>query len=267
MISLTLILVILVAIAAFFIFFKLLRGALKILGIAVFVLLFISMIFGILIYLDVAKLKGSLGKEQTMLLVHNGDVAAGFKYGESDDRVLDSSGLGLFNKDQIADADSMLKSDDFSKLNSTGLIVIVQSGYFYNKSLQVTDDLNITLNEDDVNSLFSCTQLNSCTNILVGAAARSNSESGSADKSFIKNLDSSFSDDLDVRNKAFYNLFAQETLKTKGVFILTGAREGMVQVYPELISLKLIKFVPRSFMKIMPGLNGGLIAAADVENV
>ncbi len=252
MISITIILVLIIAVVAFFIFFKILRGFLKALGVVVLLLLFVSMVLGFFVYLDAGKIKGSIGKEQTILLSHKGNIVAGFKYGQSQDKVLDTGGLGLFSRDQISVADAALQADNLSNLNKEGLIVIIDSSYFYNKSLKITDALNITLDESAVNALFGCSELKSCTDVLVAAA-------GSKDESFAIKLENSFNDDLDVKNKVFYNLFAEETTKTKGTFLLTGVRTNKIQIYPELMTLKIIKFVPSSVLKLMPGLNDKLL--------
>jgi hypothetical protein len=84
-----------------------------------------------------------------------------------------------------------------------------------------------------INSIFNCDQLDDCTKILTDKQP-----------SLKKQIESSFENPQDLKNKLFFNMFAQVTKETKGKFIITGVKDNKIVVYPELTTLKLIQFVP-----------------------
>jgi hypothetical protein len=243
MITLTIIIAVVIAIIAFFVFFKLMKGFLKALGMVFLLLLFVMVVLGIIVYVDVARLKGSMEKEQVILLRHNGSIVAGFMYGQDQQKVLQTGSLGLFTAEQVSAADAAVKSGDPGGINPGGITLVMESSRYYNKSLMLVKDNYALLDEAAVKTIFGCAELAECTDALAEKA----------DPRIRKTIAASFEDVQDMKNKVFFNLFAEETLDTRGTFIIPAIRHGEAQVYPSLLTLRLLKAIPESIFSRLPG--------------
>jgi hypothetical protein len=238
MITLSIILVLLVLGLAFFVFFKLLRGVVKAVIAVLFLVLFVIGILGILIYLDIAKVKSGFNEDQTVLLSHKGAIVAGFVYSNSQDKILESDRLQPLDQSRLTDISNIVSSGNFEK--DKGFIIIVDSSHFYDKTVELAKGESINLSEKLINDIFSCEELKDCTKILSSAAPELKPQ-----------IENSFEDALDVKNKLFFNLFVQETKDTKGTFLIKGIKEEQISVYPELTTLKLINVIPEKLFNLV----------------
>jgi hypothetical protein len=238
MITISIILVLVVLALAFYVFFKLLRGVVKAVIAVLFLVLFVAAIFGAVIYIDVVKLKGSFSADQTLLLSDRGSIVAGFVYANNpDSKILETTDIVMLSAQELDDISRKLNGGDYEKESGKGLTLVIDDSYFQDKSVELVANKSIMLNMQTINAIFTCDKLTSCEKILTDAAP-----------DLKKQIAASFEDAQDVKNKLFFNLFIQETSKTKGAFLITGIREDKITVYPELTTLKLIKVIPDSII-------------------
>lgn len=234
MIALTVILVAVVLALAFFVFLKLLKTVFKAVFAVMLLLLFVIAVFGIVLYIDYVKLKGTFEEDQLILLSHDEKIVAGFIFSnDRDTEVLESDRLNLLSREEIIQMNEDLADEDYKKDYEHGLTVVLESSYFIGKSVELVKGKSIIINESIAEGVFSCTKLSNCTAVLVNAAP-----------DIKKQIENSFEDEQDVKNKLFFNLFVQETKETKGTFLVTAIKDGTVTVYPEILTLKLIKMLP-----------------------
>ncbi|MFA6072830.1 MAG: hypothetical protein WC758_01850 [Candidatus Woesearchaeota archaeon] len=239
MISITIILVLLVFALAFFIFFKVLRGAIKALMAIFFLILFVTLVLGVLIYIDINKIKGSFNDDQIVLLTHKGEVVSGIQFLNSKNtEILQSQKYNLLDYETLTNINDQLKKNTYESNSGEIITIIIDSSYLINTSVMITDSINITLDDKLLDDVFSCTELKDCTRPLKNAAPE------------LKNsLDSSFDDAQDVKNKLFFNIFAQKITESKGIFVINGIKEKKITIYPQLTTLKIINFIPAGFFK------------------
>jgi len=231
MITLNILFIVVALVLAFFIFFKLLRSVLKALMFVLFLCLFVVGILGILVYLDVGKVKSSFGNGQTALLTQDGTIVAGFTYSDNTNEVLQSDKLNLMTEDELSAIDDKIKKGTYTGEES--LTLIISSSEFYDSTVDLLNGNNVVLDEKMINKIFSCTSKDSCVNTL--------SEQTPALK---KQIAASFDNEQDLKNKLFFNLFTEKTKDSKGKFIITGIKNNNITIYPELTTLKLVKIVP-----------------------
>ncbi|MGV8168846.1 MAG: hypothetical protein ACP5N3_02215 [Candidatus Nanoarchaeia archaeon] len=257
MIGLNIIFIIIALIVAFFLFFRLLKSAIKALLFILFLVLFVAGILGFLVYLDVGKVRGSFENGQTALLIHEGDIVAGFTYSDNPNEVLQADKLELLSKTKLDDIDSALKKGSYSGEDS--FTILIQSDYFAGKDVELMDNYKVTLDNNSIDEVFSCEELNDCISALVDAAP-----------ALKKQIASSFEDEQELKNKLFFAVFTQETKASKGSFLVSGIKENQIMVYPQLTTIKLLKFVPDKFInnalsKVSAGAEdeGNVTASAD----
>lgn len=237
MVAVSIILVILVILLAFFLFFKLLRGVLKAAIAVISLLLFVSAILGVIIYFDIAKVKKNFNEEQTILLAHKGEIVAGFSYDNSEDeKILQNTKTALFENEKLASFNSELADGDYSP--EKGMTMVIDSSYFKDKSLELIDGVSITLTDEFIDNLLTCNDDDDCIDLMSEKVP-----------SLQKQIEASFEDEQDMKNKIFFNLFVEESKNTKGTFLISGLKEDQIKIYPELSSLKIIKMVPEKFFK------------------
>ncbi|MGV8161723.1 MAG: hypothetical protein ACP5N2_00140 [Candidatus Nanoarchaeia archaeon] len=235
MIGLNILLIIAALIIAFFLFFKLLKNTIKALIFVLFLALFVIAVLGFLVYLDIGKVKGSYEKGQTVLLLHDESIVAGFIYEENPNEILQSNKLELLDENTISSI-----SDSFRKGSYAGeetLTIIMQSSYFIGKSVELAEGYNLILTKENINTLFSCNDVDKCITPLIDAAP-----------SLKRQISSSFEDEQDLKNKLFFSAFNQESKNSKGAFILYAIKNNQMIVYPSLTTLKLVQMIPNSFI-------------------
>jgi hypothetical protein len=239
MLAIQIILIVIVLVLAFYIFFKLLKTVLKAIFAVFLLILFVTAVFGAVIYIDATKMKGRMDADQTVLLSHNGNLSAGFIFSSGKRDVLDTTSIEQLSTIELAELQEKITDENYGDDIDRGLTLVIDSSYFVGKTIELEED-NIMINKTFNDDVLECNKLDLCIKIFTAAAPS------------IKNdITESFEDKTiqEIKNGYFFKLFTKEVSETKGTFLVNAVKDNSITIYPELTTIKLIKILPTRLIK------------------
>lgn len=225
--AIQLILIILVLLLVFFLAFKLFKGLIKALFSVGIILVLLLLVVGFVIYSDISSLNKGLKEDKVFIILHDAQFVTAFSVKE--DLSLSRVVFGeVYESLSVDVVDSLLeKYNDDSFSEEDGLVLLLNNDLFFNKSSSVLDD--VVFSEE---LLINLVESNSLEEVEV----------------FFGDFDfftqSQFLSVYDLRNKVYFELLKSEMKSSKGKFLVEGLKSKDVVVRPELLSSKLLNFVP-----------------------
>jgi hypothetical protein len=235
MLAIQIILIAIVLIVAFFIFFKLLKTVFKAIFAVFLLILFVTAVFGAVIYIDATKMQGRMDADQTVLLSHNGNLNAGFIFSSGKKDVLDTTSIDQLSEIELADLHEKISDEAYGDDIDRGLTLVIDSSYFVGKTIELEKDSIIIINQTFNDNVLGCAKLDSCIKIFTAAAPGMKNE-----------ITASFQDKTvqEIKNGYFFKLFTKELSESKGTFLVNAVKDDAMIIYPELTTIKLIKILP-----------------------
>lgn len=229
--TIQIILIILVLLLVFFLAFKLLKGIIKALFSVGIILVLLLLVVGFVIYSDVSSLNKGLKEDKVFIILHESQFVTAFSVKE--DLSLSRVVFGdLYESLSVEVIDSLLdkyNNDSFSE--EDGLVLLLNDGLFFNKSSSVLGD--VVFSDELLVSLANVQFLEEAELIFGG---------------FDFFIESSFVDLYDLKNKVYFELFKSEMKRSRGKFLVDGLKSKDISVRPELLSSKLLSFVPNKLL-------------------
>ena len=226
--DLSLIITIIIFIAAAIIIFKIVKTILKTILIVLILGLLLTAIFGFFSYKDVIDLKENFeSKSKLMFLRDDGNLIAGFgmKGFEEEPDVLTIS--------QVIEYQNSFKKKDYKKMLGDNYKMFI----FDMKAFDFDDkELDFVGKKVSKNILYSVLESNDPIALY---KSKTNVDPASYD----------INDPVELKSKVFAVLFSEAIEKKGQLFIFSEYKKKNIIIYPETALFKFIKLIPTSFIQ------------------
>lgn len=237
-----LILVIAIVVIGFYVLLKVVKSVLKAISFAVLILFLVSIIFGVIIYLDFKDIKENFPKEKSLVVLENEDEVLMLS------EIIPSKvkeGSNPFTEIEDNEIEKKISNDNY-RMDAYYKTIIFQEkllreGLPGKFNLDVNEGFNIT-KEDYLEILRS----ENAKDKFIETLATGNDTKQRMLKEELEN-----EEELENLKGAMLAVGVQEIINNKGeIYVIKQYRKGEIGFYPETISTKLFKLVPIQLFNI-----------------